>query len=402
MLCPSCATQIPATPGSAPSAGTPSRATQAEERRIVTVLFADLVGFTALAEHRDPETVKRLDRPLLPAAGRRHHVVRRAGRQDPRRRHPGPVRRARGPRGRRRAGRAGRAADAGHADPLRRHVRPGRQRRDPHAHRHQHRRGAGRHARRHRLHGDGRRGQHRLPAADAAPPGRHPGRRRRPTRSRRRRSASSRPASSTPGAASRASRPGWRSRPPRRRAVVTTGPQQVRWSGASRSWPSVAPRSTWSRSANRSVLLAISGENGVGKSRLAEELVDYMQQHGRRRRPRGRMRALRRGQRVVADRQRTVADTSISTRHCRSTRSARSRRARAVQTARDRRRDRDRADGRRLRPPARPSVADRQARGTGGARRRSIAPCQPRRSSCARTSARSCCRSTTSTGPTPR
>jgi len=31
-----------------------------EERRVVTVLFADVVGFTALAEHRDPEQVKRL------------------------------------------------------------------------------------------------------------------------------------------------------------------------------------------------------------------------------------------------------------------------------------------------------------------------------------------------------
>jgi class 3 adenylate cyclase/tetratricopeptide (TPR) repeat protein len=35
-------------------------ATQAEERRVTTVVFADLVGFTTLAEHRDPETVKRL------------------------------------------------------------------------------------------------------------------------------------------------------------------------------------------------------------------------------------------------------------------------------------------------------------------------------------------------------
>ena len=31
-----------------------------EERRVVTVLFADIVGFTALAERRDPEQVKRL------------------------------------------------------------------------------------------------------------------------------------------------------------------------------------------------------------------------------------------------------------------------------------------------------------------------------------------------------
>lgn len=31
-----------------------------DERRVVTVLFADIAGFTALAEHRDPESVKRL------------------------------------------------------------------------------------------------------------------------------------------------------------------------------------------------------------------------------------------------------------------------------------------------------------------------------------------------------
>ncbi|HWC68539.1 MAG TPA: adenylate/guanylate cyclase domain-containing protein [Acidimicrobiales bacterium] len=34
--------------------------TRAEERRVVTVVFADLVGFTALAERLDPERVKRL------------------------------------------------------------------------------------------------------------------------------------------------------------------------------------------------------------------------------------------------------------------------------------------------------------------------------------------------------
>ncbi|MEO7369721.1 MAG: adenylate/guanylate cyclase domain-containing protein, partial [Ilumatobacteraceae bacterium] len=60
MLCPSCGSQIPAVARFCSSCGYAITATQAEERRITTVLFADLVGFTALAEHRDPETVKRL------------------------------------------------------------------------------------------------------------------------------------------------------------------------------------------------------------------------------------------------------------------------------------------------------------------------------------------------------
>ena len=60
MLCPSCASQIPADARFCSSCGYAITATQAEERRITTVLFADLVGFTTLAEHRDPETVKRL------------------------------------------------------------------------------------------------------------------------------------------------------------------------------------------------------------------------------------------------------------------------------------------------------------------------------------------------------
>ena len=37
-----------------------SRATSDEERRVVTVVFADIVGFTSLAENMDPEVVKRL------------------------------------------------------------------------------------------------------------------------------------------------------------------------------------------------------------------------------------------------------------------------------------------------------------------------------------------------------
>ena len=37
----------------------PSPATTSE-RRLVSVLFADLVGFTTLSEHRDPEEVREL------------------------------------------------------------------------------------------------------------------------------------------------------------------------------------------------------------------------------------------------------------------------------------------------------------------------------------------------------
>jgi len=40
-----------------PAAGTQS---SGPERRLVTVLFADLVGFTTLSEHRDPEEVREL------------------------------------------------------------------------------------------------------------------------------------------------------------------------------------------------------------------------------------------------------------------------------------------------------------------------------------------------------
>ncbi len=59
MLCPSCATEIAADARFCSSCGY-SVTSRGEERRITTVLFADLVGFTTLAEHRDPEAVKRL------------------------------------------------------------------------------------------------------------------------------------------------------------------------------------------------------------------------------------------------------------------------------------------------------------------------------------------------------
>ena len=58
--CTSCGSPIPAEARFCPSCGHPVAFAQPEERRIVTVLFADLVGFTSLAERMDPEQVKRL------------------------------------------------------------------------------------------------------------------------------------------------------------------------------------------------------------------------------------------------------------------------------------------------------------------------------------------------------
>src|SRR4051812_15235852 len=43
-----------------PVAGVPAPAATVAERRLVSVLFADLVGSTTLSEHRDPEEVREL------------------------------------------------------------------------------------------------------------------------------------------------------------------------------------------------------------------------------------------------------------------------------------------------------------------------------------------------------
>jgi class 3 adenylate cyclase/tetratricopeptide (TPR) repeat protein len=64
MVCPACSQPVPDGARFCPSCGTAliveSESIGDETRRVVTVLFADLVGFTTLAEHRDPERVKRL------------------------------------------------------------------------------------------------------------------------------------------------------------------------------------------------------------------------------------------------------------------------------------------------------------------------------------------------------
>jgi class 3 adenylate cyclase/tetratricopeptide (TPR) repeat protein len=59
VICPSCRADVPAGARFCPSCGQDLRL-RGDERRVVTVLFADLVGFTGMAEARDPEQVKNL------------------------------------------------------------------------------------------------------------------------------------------------------------------------------------------------------------------------------------------------------------------------------------------------------------------------------------------------------
>ena len=81
------------------------------ERKVVTVLFADLVGFTSRAESLDPEDVEAILAALPRAAAVGTRALRRHGREVHRRRGDGALRRAGRARGRRGAGRPRGARD---------------------------------------------------------------------------------------------------------------------------------------------------------------------------------------------------------------------------------------------------------------------------------------------------
>ncbi len=75
------------------------------DRRQVTVLFADLTGFTSLAEGLDPETVRAFQNALVRGDGAGHRALRRLRREVRRRCGDGGVRRAARARGRSRCAR---------------------------------------------------------------------------------------------------------------------------------------------------------------------------------------------------------------------------------------------------------------------------------------------------------
>ncbi len=108
MTCPSCAAEVPAGARFCPNCGH-ALLTTTDERRVVTVLFADIVGFTGLAETLDPEQVKHLvdrcfERLASDVTSFGGHVDKVVGDGPPRCQFGAP----RGPRGRRGAGGTGR------------------------------------------------------------------------------------------------------------------------------------------------------------------------------------------------------------------------------------------------------------------------------------------------------
>jgi class 3 adenylate cyclase len=78
--CPSCGADVPAEARFCPVCGTSLTGTRAatpvEERRLVTIVFADLAGFTERSDRADPEDVRRI---LVPFHAVAKHEIERFG-----------------------------------------------------------------------------------------------------------------------------------------------------------------------------------------------------------------------------------------------------------------------------------------------------------------------------------
>ena len=119
--CPSCGTPADAAAKFCAECGTPldaaatapsapaAASTPVAERRLVTVLFADLVGFTTQSEARDAEETRELLSRYFETARNVDRALRRPRREVHRRRGDGALGRAGRPGGRRRARRPGSA-----------------------------------------------------------------------------------------------------------------------------------------------------------------------------------------------------------------------------------------------------------------------------------------------------
>ena len=256
--------------GSSAPAPAPAPDHLPEERRQVTVLFADLSGYTAVAERMDPEAVKSLVDRVLMRLGAGGRALRRHRRQVHRRQRDGDLRRAGRPRGRRGARGPRRARHAGgdgrgqRGPARRRPLRPARRR--------QHRRGA-RRRRRPGLHGHRRHRERRGAAAERGPARQRDRRRAHDARVERRGPLRAARAARAQGQVGAGARLGGRRRARRSRRSAAAPPSARR-----RWW--AAPRSCrrWRRSSSASQreraphLVTLVGEAGVGKSRVLREL----------------------------------------------------------------------------------------------------------------------------------